>query len=695
MTHSDIHSVWQRIRRADADRCQSLRPAVEPDDLQALTSLGFSLPTSLLESLALHDGENDEEVCLLPGACRLLSAREMVDFHQTALEIEEEIEDTDDYMDGEDRLPTTLGPIHPARNRHQRLVFAGDEELAFALDFAPAEGGQVGQVIRLSDFQDGGVVVAPDYAGFLALVAAELEKDSLAAEDGESDWYAWPAVTDLPALRNPDFDVLLRAGQITQEWPAIRAMANTVEPRLSAVELALIEAHSVLDEAEFEHVFERLDELEGADRYDERIVSVHQELLTMAGRHDDALTLLTRAIDRKPTARLYLLRARAYALMADPLPFAGGMAEQLRWQASPPGQQHEANSLIHAVDDFRRALEIEDHLSWRFELGETLLDARRWDEAAALFEALIDRLDKDADDNAENLEAARERLARAHARGADDEDGEDLLAALDETIQALREFDRVPGQDSELDRELIELRETMASMLQDQAEQQALLDEHPEQIDDAVEEVARTLANMHDDEPERLAPFPDAEIDADSRRWLDRAERELGAQGFRALGTVELVRHTRVNGQRVPIRVLVSADERTMAAAWRLEGLFQAMEVVDLESQLVDGRILITNNTGTADPFAPPTGVEKVELPLKTGLNKLWEVHAERLTDLDARPLPDLQAAEALQEALRLKKREDARAKGWVSDAELRGLLGGAYEELADQVRARLSRMMG
>ena len=693
MNHSDIHSTWQSIQRAAVDRCESLQPPVQPNDLNALKSLGFPLPSSLVESLTLHDGESDAENCLLPGNCRLLSAREMVDFHQVALEAEDDYAYRDEFIDDGDR---ELGPIRPVHDRRQRLVFAGDEELAFALDFAPAEGGHSGQVIRFSDYQDGEVVVAKDYAGFLALVADGLETGSLPAQDSEENWNAWPPVAELPALRNPDFELLLRAGKITQEWPAIRTLADSIKPPLSAVEWALIEAHSVLDEAEFEHVFPQLDRLEGADRYDERIVSVHQELLAMAGRNDDALTLLTRAIDRKPTARLYRLRGLAHAQMANPMPFAGDMAEQLRWLASPAGQQHEASCLVHAVNDFRRALEIEERLSWRFELGEILLDARRWDEAAALFEALIDRLGKDVDGNSGHLEAARENLARAQARGSDDEaEGEDLLSTLDEAIEAMRAIEDVPGLDDHPDRELVELRDTVAAMLQDQADQEALLEEHPEQIDQAVEEVVQTLANLHADDPERLAPFPDADIDAESRRWLDRAERELGTHGFRALGTVELVRHTQVNGQRVPIRIMVSADERTMAAAWRLEGLFQAMEVVDLESALIDGRILITNNTGTADPFAPPAGVERVELPLKTGLGRLWAVHAERLADTEARPLPDLQAAEALQESLRLKKREDARAMGWVTDAELRSLLGGAYEELADQVRAKLDSLLG
>jgi hypothetical protein len=128
-----------------------------------------------------------------------------------------------------------------------------------------------------------------------------------------------------------------------------------------------------------------------------------------------------------------------------------------------------------------------------------------------------------------------------------------------------------------------------------------------------------------------------------------------------------------------------------VAAVWRLDHPLGAYEVVDVETELDDGRVLITNNAGTSNPFTQPESIETLSLARGTKMPDLVAAHLPRLAGRPVRPLPDLDAIVALQERQRVIKRDSARARGWVSDGELRSMLGGSYHELADAVRKELA----
>jgi len=746
MSTPPIAALWQRIHAAAPARCERVRGPASASDLRALAKLGLPLPAAFLDSLRLHDGE-EEPGALFPGGGWLLPVQTMLSERDRSLDTEAEYPDRGEFDDDDQPLRATIGPVRPVLDSRRRLVFMGSDDADYALDFDPAPGGTLGQVIRYNGHVgEGWAVCATGFEAFLADFAAALEAgaipDELAAdehaffdgevEDDEDDWQAdeafedeedyedgtdpeldpfldsllipppsaWPPLAELPALRAErlDFATLLAAGRASGDWGTVRELADGPRAALSAAERALLDAHAALQGGDTDAGLEALAALP-PEAIDEDVLLLRIDLLDASGNAGAALAELGLAIEAGGSARIRARRARLHLQQSDETPFPDSPGRAIRWLGSPAGQQHSATCRARAVEDLRAALAGEARIGWRFALGDTLIESERWDEAIAVHESLLERLRAKGDESDPRIERAREGLERARARGeGGDEDSSDLLEQMDEMLASLREMSGEFGSgDEDMGKELGELRDALASMIDQDEENRERVEANPGLIDDEAEAVAQQLARQHVDTPERLEPFPDAEIDRDSRRWLDSAQRDLEALGFRCLGTFEPVRNTEVNGQRVPMRVLVSGDERSMAAAWRLQGPFQAYEVVDMESELDDGRILITNNSGAANPFAPPPGLEQLALPLGTALPALFEAHRRRLdaAGSKARALPDLAAVLAVQEKQRVIKREHARAQGWVSEGDLRNLLGGAYAVLGARVRARLAALLG
>lgn len=743
MTRKALAALWQRIHAAAPERCALLRGPAGEDDLICLHELGLPLPRAFLDSLRLHDGE-EEPGGLFPGAGLLWPVEVLLNERDMAFETEAEFPDHGGFDDDDQPLRAVIGPLRPILDSSLRLVFLRADDIDYALDFDPAPGGTSGQVIRYnSDVKEGWVVCAPSFEAFLAGFAAGLEAglieeddDELFLDDGAQDgddWIGseaqfeddfdydseeednraayldelrsagaqcWPPLHELPALQAErlDLDTLVAAGRVSHNWQQVRDLATGPTAALSLADQLVLEAHAALQQGDMAAGLAALAALP-PEAMDEAAVLLRIDLLDTGGDFASALTELSLAIEAGGSARLRARRARLHLLLSGETPYPDSPAKAMRWLGSPAGQQHSAICRDRAVEDLRAALAGENRIGWRAALGDALIESERWDEAVAVHESLIERLQATCEEDDPRRERAQEGLERARARGEGyDEDGSELLEHLDEVLASLHEMrDEFGSVDEDMDQDLSELRDTLASMIEHDAENRTRVESNPELIDEEAEAVAQQLARQHLDTPERFASFPDDQIDRPTRRWLDGAQRELETHNFRCLGTVEPLRNTEVNGQRVPLRVLASADARTIAAVWRLQGPTQAYEVVDFESELEDGRILITNNSGAANPFAPPPGLEQIALPLGTDPSALFEAHCRRLNaaGIAARTLPDLDAVLALQEKQRLIKREHARAEGWVSEGDLRNLLGSAYSVLAAQVRSRLTLLLG
>jgi cell wall assembly regulator SMI1 len=694
-----VAATWAAIEAWAADErpelVENLRGPVAPGDLAALQATGLPIPQSLLDSLAVHDGEEDSDAGFFPQGGRWLPVAEMLSVRDM---LREALEDADDRYDASQ---PTLGPLRPAMFSEARLpIIDMNGDVTWHLDFDPAPGGTVGQVIRL-DIEGGEFVVcAPDFATFLAMYREDLEAglvngstdegDDDEGDEDEEDDGPWPPYSRLPALQPGKFgDAELKALGEMGRWNVALALIDSLPPAPGL--RTRLEARVAQQQADYKKAAKLFEQLASDGHETEDDLLARLECLEWAGRNAQALALAETTLAARPFAALHVRHAKLVMEMAGEAPVKGGRKAQMEWFASPAGQQATAIAREKAIAGYDAALALDDRLEWRFERVELLMENERWEDAEAEAAALVARTEADEAVSEDDKDEARDLLQQAQARG--EGGNEDMLGSLDEMLAGFQQL--LGGKDSAPLAELAELRDAFAGLMDQEAAERAVLDADPDSTPRRAREVAAQIARLHADTPERFAPFDHGELGSKALRWYDRARDALLEDGFEHVADVEPVRNTEINGKRVMMRLMLSADRRTAAAIWRLEGPMMAMEVVDLESELEDGRIFMSSNNGSANPFEQPEPMFAMSLPLGTPVRELLKAHVARLDGQMARPIPDLEAMVALQERQRIIKRDAARARGWASDAELRGLLGGSYRELAGAVRAELVKMLG
>jgi hypothetical protein len=404
----------------------------------------------------------------------------------------------------------------------------------------------------------------------------------------------------------------------------------------------------------------------------------------LADGHDArALALLSSAIEQDPQPELLALRAKMTMAASVDAP-GETIREQVEWLVGPAGQQSTAIGRERALADLDAALARRDSVEWRLLRADLLLESGRWDEAEQAFAdagARVGTLPPEERDEASERAALGIELARRGPEGA-----EELLDAAQDHAALLSELDG----DSSLLNEVTEARQ----VIDERAEQAR---EAPgDDLSEHARSVAQKLAALHADTPERYAPFDADELDRDARAFYDAALAALERLGYELCADVEPLNNTEQTGTRTLLRVALSPDRLTAAAMWRLAGPFSCFEATELESVLADGSVVRTNDLGTANPFEQPPQIVQLSLPPDTDAATLVGVHCERLARLASPPvaLPDLGAVIAAQEHQRVIKREFRRSRGWVTETELRGLLGDTYDLLGDMVRAELAELL-
>ena len=687
---TSIATVWAAIESwceaSSPGLLAALNGPASRADIDALVASGLPVPPEFVESLARHDGEADDvESGLFAGSGLLLSAARIPDVRDM---LRDAVADLPDDVGG-----LAIGPVRTVAYDERWLPIAErNGDVIWFLDFDPAPGGTAGQVIRV-DLECGEwVVCAPSFESYLAAYLDELRAGRVVDEDGEPiDEQPWPPLALLPALQAGVVDAaMLEALAEAGRWDVVAEVRDRVA--LDPAQRARLDVRAALHEGDVDAALRALDALpKPASASD---VLLRADVHEARGSIEEALAAIEAGLRDAEGGALRVRRARLLLDAAEHPPGSRGrdVAAQLEWLAGPAGQQSLAIARERALADYDAALAIEGRDEWRVERAQLLLDAERWDEAIDACQSALDRLAGRDDRRANDLRGEVEGLLeQAQARGADQPDADDLLSGMNELLEALA---GTLGEGTTASNELRGVRDTLAGLRDAEADERARLDAEPGSTRRRAREVAEQVARHHADSPERFATFDAGELDAKARRFYDGARDALAGLGFSHLADVEPVRNTETTGKRVLLRAMLSPDRRTAAAIWRLAGPFATYEVVELESELDDGRVLITNNSGSANPFQQPRGIEMSALPLGTGVDVIVRTHAARIADGPAaRAIPNLDALLALQERQRVLKREFARERGWISDTELRGMLGGSYGELADAVREELAKL--
>lgn len=162
-------------------------PATEEELRAAEEAMGWTLPEEFKESYRIHNGHIADHLWR-KGRGAFWGIRpsgflyDAEDFKRLDLI-------TDDWRGlHRSRFPIVMefpcnveGPIKPESEYRSKIPIASAANLTYYLDMDPAEGGQVGQVIRYTYDDVRAIYVAPSYGSWLTMMAHALE----------SKWYVF------------------------------------------------------------------------------------------------------------------------------------------------------------------------------------------------------------------------------------------------------------------------------------------------------------------------------------------------------------------------------------------------------------------------------------------------------------------------------------------------------------------------
>jgi len=423
-------------------------------------------------------------------------------------------------------------------------------------------------------------------------------------------------------------------------------------------------------------------------------------LLADHGADDEAIALLTRAIASDPS------RHEAWRLRADLRHrLAASPADDADVVSDPLGMRYDRARLEAALADYQAAAAIADDLRVDLRIADIAQRLGRHEEAVVHGDAVLTRLAAD--------DPVRPHVQELRDRAAAGPDGEREHYA--------RMIEAALG-DSAADRDL---REDVAhAALRGAADQirkgadvsSALEAFVPDSADDAsATYIAHQIHNLAHEPPPGLEPAVPGEFPGYQQRHLATVRRTIEPLGYVHLTDAEARNLGQTLGQRVLIGLYVHPQYGTAAAyamrprwpgllgflALFVSGKWRAQRMLECVSRFADGTFLSTREAG-ADVFeyggAESFHLEK--LADGSGPRAVAERHAarvrERLADLPGSAVDVPTTLDAIEgqwiESNQLKA-EYRRSIDYVTDTELRSLLGKHYDRYAEKVRARLALM--
>lgn len=225
-------------------------------------------------------------------------------------------------------------------------------------------------------------------------------------------------------------------------------------------------------------------------------------------------------------------------------------------------------------------------------------------------------------------------------------------------------------------------------------------------------DIAQKILNQAYEPPPELTPVDAGDYPAYQRRFAERCSKEIVAAGLRVVGDAEAKGMFAVLGQRVLLRLFADEAGETGVAAVAMKPKWpgwigflvmwfgrqwKVATLIECVTQFEDGTHLSTQHEN-ASPFEYGGHIQIERLPRRTPTKDLIARHAERVADHKARN-PGAVAVVATDIAgMDRRWREGQRAKrayraavGYVTEAELRALLGAHHGRFADKVRRQLA----
>jgi tetratricopeptide (TPR) repeat protein len=197
-------------------------------------------------------------------------------------------------------------------------------------------------------------------------------------------------------------------------------------------------------------------------------------------------------------------------------------------------------------------------------------------------------------------------------------------------------------------------------------------------------------------------------LDKSAGKFFDQVEHEIKKVSFKRLGDFEAKGFNQYLGKQVLLRLFVSGDRQICAVAFEIKPLKPSFvswllsaisgksntdRFVELQSETVDGIFRITTNSAEVKSFDADHPVKLLKLGVKSSVYDIVLAHKIRLQKSSQgsyRLIPDLNELFSFQERIRQAKNSYRESIGFVTDDELKQLLGKQFEKLASDIRSYL-----
>jgi tetratricopeptide (TPR) repeat protein len=415
----------------------------------------------------------------------------------------------------------------------------------------------------------------------------------------------------------------------------------------------------------------------------------------------EADLLLARAIEQAPM-RIDLLEARANhnrsaALRSDDGP---DDTDTVRTFA---GLRYRRSRLEAAIDDYDTCLGLSGEYRFAVRIGTLLHDLGRYNEALEHFDIALAKLGPE--------DPARAYIIETRARSENNGAGErEQMARMIESAVRGDGKDRQLGEDVAAQALLSAAQAVRAGRPLADALEARIGDDDPDLL--MATSIAQQILNIAHEPSPGLVAVDSGEFPSYQRKFAERAAREAQAIGLRHIGDAEAQGMFLMLGQRVLLRFFgddsgeIGVASFAMKPKWPglvgflillLTGKWKAHAMLECVTQFDDGTLLSTQHESPS-PFEYGGTVAIERLPKRASLRELLARHAERVVEHKwrnpgsvAMVADDIDGVERRWIEGQRAKRDYRTSIGYVTDAELKRLLGAQHERFGAKVRSQLA----
>jgi tetratricopeptide (TPR) repeat protein len=368
------------------------------------------------------------------------------------------------------------------------------------------------------------------------------------------------------------------------------------------------------------------------------------------------------------------------------------------------GRRFSRRKLEVALADYVRCHERSSNPDFAVRAGMVLHDLGRYDQALARYDAALAALSPD--------DPRRALITDIRGRSENNGAGErDQLARIVESAVVGEGKDRSLAEDVAAQGMLAVANAIRAGRPVSEALETRLGDgDDPDLL--LATNIAQQILNVAFEPPPELASVDPASFPKYQRRFADKCAKEAAALGFHHMGDAEAKGLFKMLGRHVMLRFFADDTGEIGVAAFAMKpkwpgwigffvalltGKWKVQRMVECITQFADGTHLSTQPENISS-FQYGGNIHIELLPRNTPIKRLIDRHSERVAEYQ-RQHPECKALIAKDiPGVDLRWREGQRVKrayrasiGFITDDELRKLLGSHYDRFADKVRQQLS----